>query len=108
MWEEIVRRYDGKDLYKYISHKLLRWFGIVPMTLACLFGVAALASAGHAAVIPFVVFLAACAFFLGRVGVPVLAPLSEVALMIIATGIGVAESFRGKTYQTWTPVVSRN
>ena len=32
----------------------------------------------------------------------------EILLALVATGQGVLESLRGKTYQTWTPAQSRN
>ncbi len=46
-------------------------------------------------------------FWLGRLGVPVLGAGAELLLSILATFLGIIDSLRGKTYQTWAPALSR-
>jgi cellulose synthase/poly-beta-1,6-N-acetylglucosamine synthase-like glycosyltransferase len=108
VWPKILRHYSATNIFKYVSHKLLRWLGLVPLALAILFGLVAATLAGHV----WAVLIAAAAigigYALGRAGVPLLAVMSEAILLITATFCGICDSLRGKTYQTWEPAASRN
>ncbi len=95
------------DLYKYVSHKLLRWIAIYLLTsggLAMLGGIA-LAGGGWAAMgllaTVGAVLGASMASRKGR-----LATLRDVLGAFVATGIGVARSLRGDRFQTWNPPAS--
>lgn len=107
-WPKIRECYSLAELYKYVSHKLLRWFGLVPLAGAALFGAMALALAGMGTVLGGLCLLGLAAYGLGRKGVPGFSLMSELLLSIIATFFGILDSFEGKTYQTWAPAVSRN
>ena len=99
-----LRRLPAIDRYKYLSHKLLRWLSIFSLAGAflCLAaGLAALRAPGWLAG-----FLLTAGLGAGLVGAARSGPASrlrEIALALIATGLGVVRSLRGETFQTWTP-----
>jgi cellulose synthase/poly-beta-1,6-N-acetylglucosamine synthase-like glycosyltransferase len=94
--------------YKYVSHRLVRWYGGMVMgagwvafvvwiavMMGVLAGVAfAIVTGGVVAII-----LASRRGVLGR--------LSEMGWAIIATSIGVIDAWRGRRYQIWQPPQSR-
>lgn len=95
------------DRYKYVSHKLLRWFSGVLLALSGLMFLAGLA-AMHAWIV-----LAGCvtaAVLVSAIGLvrPSSLPgkLLDIAGAFAATGIGVFRSLRGDRFQTWTPPAS--
>jgi cellulose synthase/poly-beta-1,6-N-acetylglucosamine synthase-like glycosyltransferase len=107
LWPKL-RKLPASALYMYVSHKLLRWLCIYSLALA---GLAAAAGLSAAGVPPGVTSLAAigAAGFLWWGGArrwPPFAQAREVLIALIGAGIGVAEAFRGKQYQTWTPAAS--
>ncbi len=103
MWPRL-RRMRLPDLYKYVSHKLLRWLTVYlfAASLPCLAAALAVAGAfwwlGGLAVLG-----AAClgAVLAARSGP--LAALRDMGGAFVATGIGVARSCRGDRFQTWLP-----
>lgn len=108
LWPMIRAQYKAQDLYKYVSHKLLRWFGFPFLLLAAGFGGAAALIAGQAPFVLGVGGIGIVMFALGLAGVPLLSALAEPLLMLAATFLGVVDALRGRTYQTWTPAASRN
>ncbi len=105
---QMRRHFSATDRYKFVSHKLLRWFG-APLALlsgatlslalwldgrvlllGVLWGAAALVALGAAARIR------PCAMAM------------EIAASIWAAFLGVVDALRGRTYQTWTPAKSRD
>lgn len=96
------------DRWKFWSHKLLRWLGFYVLAAGAVFGViAALLLLG-----PLVTGALVAALLAGvAVGValrlrPVMKGM-EILRAIAATALGVVESLRGETYQTWKPAESR-
>ena len=108
LWPSIRRHFGAADLYKYISHKLLRWLGLIPLLLAGGCAVAGLALAGLPWLAFALVAAAGAVLGLGRAGAPLLGGLYEIFLSIVATFMGVMDSLAGKTYQTWSPAKSRD
>jgi cellulose synthase/poly-beta-1,6-N-acetylglucosamine synthase-like glycosyltransferase len=108
LWPRL-RRLPPLDLFKYLSHKLLRWFGIYFVALGAicaalwltLLGLPELVAAGIAA--SFLLYGA------GRLGVPaLLAKLVEILRAMLATGLGLLRSLQGERFQTWdVPASSR-
>ena len=107
LWPTIRRRYSAGDLYKYVSHKLLRWFGMVTLSVAAVSAILMFALVGLPLVGAGLVVAGAGVFWLGQRGVPVASAASELLLSIAATYLGIIDSLRGKTYQTWAPALSR-
>ena len=99
LWPRLSRL-NALDLYKYISHKLLRWLG-----LYLLAGAAVLLAAGF--------FLAGAWWLLGLQCVAMLAAIClpqtrSILLAFAGTGLGLARSLRGERFQTWnSPASSR-
>lgn len=108
LWPEIRAHYSAGDIYKYLSHKLIRWFGLVPLTAGVVLGFVALMMLGMPGLAIGGILAAAAVLILGRIGLPHFRSVYEIILSITATLIGVYDSMGGKTYQTWTPAVSRD
>jgi cellulose synthase/poly-beta-1,6-N-acetylglucosamine synthase-like glycosyltransferase len=106
MWPHL-RRLDGITLYKYVSHKLIRWFTIYFLAISAFAFDAALIVAGHARIAAALVICMAGALLLGLFSS--MKPFAQIAGIISAfagTGLGVWRSLRGERYQTWTPAAS--
>jgi cellulose synthase/poly-beta-1,6-N-acetylglucosamine synthase-like glycosyltransferase len=106
LWPQL-RTLDGITFYKYVSHKLIRWFTIYLLAIAALAFEAALIVAGHTAMAAALVVCAAAAVYLGCVSS--IRPFAQIAATLAAlagTGLGVWRSLRGERYQTWTPADS--
>lgn len=102
-----IRNMQARDRMKYVSRKMLRWFGGVFLTLSAVFAVAAVATISASAGL--LLILAACAAV--AVGVRMdsgpIAAMAEMALATYATLIGVLRAMRGQTVVTWAPAKSR-
>ncbi len=95
------------DRYKYVSHKLLRWFAIYLLGFGggCILGGLALAGDAVAAACLLAAGMALCVGSLtSRRGK--LAVLGNILTAFLATGIGVWRSRRGDRFQTWKPAAS--
>jgi cellulose synthase/poly-beta-1,6-N-acetylglucosamine synthase-like glycosyltransferase len=102
-----LRKLDGITIYKYVSHKLVRWFTIYLLALAGVSFEAALIVSGHAAVGAALFACCGAALLVGCFSS--MKPFAQVAGIMAAfagTGIGVWRSLRGERYQTWTPAAS--
>jgi cellulose synthase/poly-beta-1,6-N-acetylglucosamine synthase-like glycosyltransferase len=106
LWPQL-RRLDAVTLYKYVSHKLIRWFTIYLLALSALAFDAALLVAGHGGVAAALAVGAAAALVLGaRFAIKPFAEITEILSAFAGTGWGVWRSLRGERYQTWTPAAS--
>jgi cellulose synthase/poly-beta-1,6-N-acetylglucosamine synthase-like glycosyltransferase len=103
LWPRL-RRLDRLSLYKYVSHKLLRWLVAYNLALASvLLGAGLVGSVGfaHALATLAVVMVLMAGLWQIR---PRLVRLGfEFLSAITATAAGVAKSFQGERFQTWTP-----
>ena len=103
----MLRRLPPLDRYKYVSHKLLRWFSIYSLGAAGLLYVAGLV----ALQVWWVLAASVLAAAIGLVGA-LLAPASplgkalDILSALFATGLGVIRSLRGDRFQVWTPPAS--
>lgn len=106
LWPRL-RSLSALDLYKYLSHKFLRWF-----TLFTLAGSAVFAFAGFAALkgFPLAVVVAvgaASLLWLGwRVNVKACTIIVDILQSFAATAIGVWRSLNGTLVGTWEPAGS--
>ncbi len=108
IWPSIRDSYSLVDKYKYLSHKVLRWFGAPILALAALFFLAGLVSCGLWQLALAGLALGGVAIMLGRKGLGgPLATLSEILISVVATFVGITDSWKGMTYQTWAPAQSR-
>ncbi|HIP78753.1 MAG TPA: glycosyltransferase, partial [Kiloniellaceae bacterium] len=101
LWPRL-RRLPRLDVFKYVSHKLLRWFGIYFVLLGIAAAVVALWGLGFgpgAAALPFALALF---YWLGwRAESGPLAQIVEILRAMAATGIGLLKSRQGERFQTW-------
>ena len=103
-----VRRLSGFEVYKYISHRVLRWYSGLTGTIAAVFGLAFVGLMFGAPWAAALAGLALLCFLLGRYArIPGLSHAVEAISAIFAANLGVLDSWRGKTYQTWQPAQSR-
>ncbi len=106
LWPQL-RQLPAFDLYKYVSHRLLRWFSIYFLGLSGLawLGVLALlsdlTSAGLAALGIAVAIGAAHQLGVGRVR-----QACDILFAMLGVGIGVFRSFRGDRFTVWSPAGS--
>jgi cellulose synthase/poly-beta-1,6-N-acetylglucosamine synthase-like glycosyltransferase len=106
VWPQL-RKLDGITIYKYVSHKLIRWFTIYFLLLAAAAFEAALIVSGHARVGLALFACGGAALLLGCVSsMKPFAQLAGVMAAFAGTGVGVWRSLRGERYQTWTPAAS--
>lgn len=103
-----LRSMSFVNRFKYTSHKFIRWFSAVFLIGFLLSFIAAIAAlvGGNVAI---VVGLSgvALAFAARTFDLPLLGGLVEVALSLVATGVGILESIAGRDYQTWAPARGR-
>lgn len=106
LWSQL-KRMSRLDRFKYVSHKLLRWFG----GLFLILGVLCFLALGFV-LATYVGVLAVIGLFLAvtlasKIGFKPLDSAFEIALSMIATLWGVIKAIRGQTFQTWVPAASR-
>ena len=106
LWPRL-RAMPWLDRYKYVSHKLLRWFAIYLLAAGSVLVLAAMALAGAllAAACLLVSGVALLAGSLAARGGR-LATFRDLLAAFVATGIGVWRSLRGDRFQTWNPPAS--
>jgi cellulose synthase/poly-beta-1,6-N-acetylglucosamine synthase-like glycosyltransferase len=106
LWPRL-RQLDALSLYKYLSHKLLRWLCIYLLVLAfaCIETAIVLAGQGPAALA-----LAALGLLVLVIGwrfpVKPFSQIFDILTVLTAVGLGVWRSLRGEQFQTWTPAAS--
>jgi cellulose synthase/poly-beta-1,6-N-acetylglucosamine synthase-like glycosyltransferase len=108
LWPQIERTFAAADIYKYVSHKLLRWLGLPILILAALSATGALLLAGKPIWALGLWGLAAVALLLARAHIRPFSQLAEILWSISAIFVGLTDSWRGQTYQTWAPAKSRD
>ena len=102
-----VARMSARDRMKYVSRKMLRWFGGVFLALGALFGLAAVATLSPNAAAALAVIALATIVIALRSSAGHLARLGEMGLAIFATLLGVLQGMRGRTKAIWSPAKSR-
>lgn len=103
----LIRRQPALDVYKYISHKLLKWLAgfHLAMATACLLAAAGLALDWQRAAVAAV--LAGLVALVGRtLRLPPALAAWDALSMLAAVAVGVLRSFRGERFQTWQPAHS--
>lgn len=102
-----LRKMNFLTVYKYVSHKLLRWLCIYFLALSGILSVAALAVAGYAWAAGVLIAAVVAAGVLGsRYAVKPFSQIVDIVTSMAGAGLGVWKSVRGESFQTWTPVAS--
>ena len=91
------------NIYKYISHKFIRW--LVIYFLAASVVLLGIAAKLNSLLLPYFSILFAGLFVLlaGGLFFKPIRKLSEIVIALCAVGLGVFHSIRGVRYQTWKP-----
>lgn len=106
LWPRL-KELPALDLYKYVSHKLLRWFTIVWLVAGVTAFELMLVSAdlgGLAFGLLILGLVALAAGFLIRI--PVLSQIVDILYAFLGVGVGVWKSYSGERFQTWAPAAS--
>jgi hypothetical protein len=95
------------DRYKYVSHKLLRWFVIYFLGAGGVLLLSGLLAASAWTAF----FCVIAALVIGGVVLlawpgPFAAMMRDIIIAFTATGLGVMRSLRGERFQTWEPPAS--
>jgi len=102
-----LRKMDFLTVYKYVSHKLLRWLCIYFLVLSGILVVAALAVAGYAWAAAVLIAGVIVGGILGaRYAIKPFSQIFDIVSSMAGAGLGVWKSVRGESFQTWTPVAS--
>lgn len=95
------------DRYKYVSHKLLRWFTICLLLGGGLFLVAGLVAMGAWLLLAIGTVAAVALLITARLRPAGPAgKIVDILAALVATGLGVVQSLRGERFQVWTPPAS--
>ena len=106
LWPSL-REMDALTVYKYVSHKLMRWLSIYFLAMSALCLLAALALAGYVKTAGALVLAGFLLLGLGwHWSIKPFAQIVDVVLSLTGTGLGVWKSLRGERYQTWTPAAT--
>lgn len=107
LWPEVIRL-APIDLYKYISHRLIRWYSGLLAAAAFLCLSAAIGiGLGGTPLLVFLLLVAAVAALSLTTRIPGLSHLGAAAKLVVANTLGIFDSWAGRTYQTWQPPPSR-
>ncbi len=102
-----VREQSALTLYKYISHKVIRWLTIYFLLAGWLLIEVGLAAAGYAAAAAWLAGLSIACLLIGALSSRgPLAQIWDILSAFVATGLGVLRAVRGHNFQTWTPIGS--
>ena len=102
-----LRQMSARNRFKYISHKLLRWFGGLTIGLGTLFTLLAVAAVSLTAGAIALAGVAIASFAAYRASSGKLAKLGEAVIATFATQLGILQGMRGRTVATWSPAKSR-
>ena len=103
----VLRRMTPLTLYMYVSHKFIRWFGIVFLVLGWLFVEAALLSAGVGWLALALLAATALTLWLGvQRRIKPFSTVTNILMAFLGAGLGVWQSITGARYQVWEPPTS--
>lgn len=106
LWPRL-RQLDALTLYKYISHKWLRWWSIYFLLLGGAVFELGLIAAGLPQVALLLIALALVTLVLGtRWSIKPFVQITDVFMSLLGAGLGIWKSLRGELYQTWAPAGS--
>ena len=106
LWHRL-KRLSWWNLYKYVSHKLLRWFGLCSFA-GMMAGIVLLAfSLGVGReLLAIGLFVTSILLFGAAVEQRFAVRVVTVSAAFLATGLGIYQSLRGRRFRTWTPATS--
>ncbi|HEU5047124.1 MAG TPA: glycosyltransferase [Rickettsiales bacterium] len=106
LWPRL-RKLSALDLYKYISHKFIRWLSIYWLVCAALSFEAGMISAGSPIAGLIIIALGIMVLSVGVLAqLPIITQVADLISAFVATGLGVWRSLSGDHFQTWSPASS--
>ena len=106
LWPRI-RQLDALTVYKYLSHKVIRWFTVYSLGASLVFLLAAIVIAGQPLVAILLIVSALAGALMGYVwAIKPFGQIIDILIALSGVGLGVWQSVRGERYQTWTPAAS--
>lgn len=102
-----LARMAGIDRFKYVSRKVIRWFGGLFLILGTVSFLLLCALVSPWLGVAALVGLAALIWLAPRIGFKPLDTVLEIALALMATLLGIIKALRGQTVVTWTPAQTR-
>lgn len=107
MFRSKIAAMSARDRMKYVSRKMLRWFGGAFAAMGALFGLSAIATLS----IPVAVGVAAATLLVMAISLRsnagYAAKAADAGLAIFGTLLGVLKGMSGRTMATWQPAKSR-
>jgi cellulose synthase/poly-beta-1,6-N-acetylglucosamine synthase-like glycosyltransferase len=102
LWPRL-RQLPPLDLYKYVSHKLVRWLTVLWLLLGLLSGLAFAHSIGYLLPMLLLVLLAGLALIFAAQWIQnrLAQAVLDILTAYVATGYGIWRSLRGDRFQTW-------
>jgi hypothetical protein len=101
-----LHRAGPEVVYKFYSHKVLRWLSLILAVTGGVSVLAGLVLANEWLVAMTLAGLGTGTLALGALGVKPLSRIWEIFLAHVAVTIGVVEALRGERYQVWAPTRS--
>ena len=106
LWHRILKL-PPLTLYKYLSHKFIRWFCIYNLAISFLFFEVFLAVSGYGILALSLAIVSAAAIYAGsRWSIPLVSRAVDVQHLLAGAGLGVWRYLKGERFQTWTPAKS--
>ncbi len=102
-----IDRMSARNRFKYVSHKLLRWFGGVFLAAGGAFALIAIALVSPLMALALAGLGCLLLLVTLRAQNGILASIGDILLSTFATLIGVAQGRLGRTVATWSPAKSR-
>ena len=102
-----IRKMSARDQFKYVSRKILRWYGGFFLALGGIFALLAVATLSATAAVALAVMLSIAVAWSFKETTGPLARAREIIVAIFATLAGVVQGMRGRTVAVWAPAKSR-
>lgn len=103
LWPRLARL-PALEMYKYVSHKLLRWACLADLVAASLaFEAGAIAAGWPAVALAFPALVAASLVLGWRWRLAPFSQINAVLMGLLGTTLGVVRALQGAKYQTWSP-----
>jgi cellulose synthase/poly-beta-1,6-N-acetylglucosamine synthase-like glycosyltransferase len=106
LWSKL-RRLGAMNVYKYLSHKLLRWFTLLPLACAFAFGLAGLVAAAGLSWAVVITSATLALLWAGwRARLRPITLIADILQSFAATAFGVWRALNGTLIGTWEPAGS--
>ncbi|WP_202967680.1 MULTISPECIES: glycosyltransferase [Aeromicrobium] len=102
-----LRTMSRIDTFKYVSHKVIRWFGGLFVIIGTVAAIGLATTVAPFLGLAALVAVAASTVIAAKVKSGPIAALAEIVIALLATLLGVLRAARGRTYSTWAPAGSR-